>query len=42
VRFDKTSIVFVIKYEYDGKEIVTKRSYSEFLTLYKEVELVLY
>ena len=37
MRFDKETILYVIEYYIRGKKFATKRSYSEFLHLWKEV-----
>ena len=38
IRFDKPTVVYVIEYYIRGHRFVSKRSYSEFLYLYKEVK----
>jgi len=39
MRFDKPTIVYIIEYYIKGHRFITKRSYSEFLYLYKEVNI---
>jgi hypothetical protein len=37
IRFDKKTIVYVIEYYIRGIKFITKRSYSEFVFLNKEI-----
>lgn len=38
IRFDKATVVYVIEYYIRGHKFTSRRSYSEFLYLYKEIK----